>query len=459
MPARNSYLSPGGLVILVIATVSAIAVAFWPIPHRDGLEFWTFARVHADMYGPQTELWNQQSQHEPIHFFLVESNSLSRRALSAFWADTPVADLMEVERNMIGNFFSGPLEDIGFVDLTDRLRQEGVLEQINPPSFSPWTSRGRIFGLPHDVHPVTLWYRADIVEAAGIDVNLIETWDDFARVLRPLIADLDGDGKADRYLLSHWYTAIWSNEVLLLQAGGGTFDADGNSLVASEANAKVIATLVGWCFGPGRIAMDAPDFNPSGNYMRIKGQVLSGLMPDWLAGVYQTDLPQLDGKIKLMPLPAWEPGGRRTSVWGGTMLGITKRSQHFETAWAFAKHLYLSRELAHQLYRTNNIVSPVRALWDDPIYDEPQSYFQGQATGRLYIDLAPSVPPRTSSPMRVFAMARIGEAVNELVRYARDQGVYDVASLMPVARRLLQEKEQLVEHEMRRNVFLREQSP
>ena len=105
--------------------------------------------------------------------------------------------------------YSGPgpnlppdIEDVGFVDLTERLESEGLLETINRPSFAPWTSRGRIYGIPHDVHPMLLCYRADIIEGAGIDMSKIETWEDFARELRPLMHDLDGDGRPDRFLLA-----------------------------------------------------------------------------------------------------------------------------------------------------------------------------------------------------------------------------------------------------------------
>ena len=74
--------------------------------------------------------------------------------------------------------------------------------------------------MPHDVHPVLLAYRADLVEAAGIEVAAIETWDDFVRLLRRLVRDVDGDGYPDHYLSNFWETNPELIESLMLQAGG-----------------------------------------------------------------------------------------------------------------------------------------------------------------------------------------------------------------------------------------------
>ncbi|MEM9020352.1 MAG: extracellular solute-binding protein [Planctomycetota bacterium] len=450
------------MVILVIAVLSTVAIALWPNNKQEGMVFWTFAPHHARMYEPVIEEWNQGVSAEnpdqmPVVLSTISTGALTQRTQAGFWAQTPTADLIEVERPMIGRFVAGPIEEVGFHDLTDRIQSEGIDQRIVATSFTPWTSRGRIFGLPHDVHPVLLCYRADLVEAAGIDVDEIETWDDFERLMRPLIADLNGDGRDDRYLLSLWYTGQDDIEVLLLQAGGGTFDTDGRSLIASEANARVLSRVVSWCLdGPTRIAIDAPEFSPSGNQLKLEGQVIAALMPDWLAGVWMDSMPALGGKLKLMPIPAWEPGGRRTSVRGGTMIAIPKTTENFEAAWTFAKELYLSPDLAQQLFESNHIISPVVDLWDQPFYAEPSAYFSGQRSGLAFIEQARNVPPRSSSPFHTIALQRIVDTASRLRDYARDNSISDPDALMPEAKRLLESTEALMLQEMQRNVFIAE---
>ena len=451
-------LSLGAWVILFLAVASSLAIAIWPIPRRSGLDMWIFSRNHGEFYTPEIARWNAAAaaNHTPnINMYIISSDALMRRTMSGFLAHTPVADVMEVERSQIGQVFSGPLDDIGFVDLTERLRAEGIDKEMNEPSFGPWTSRGHIFGLPHDVHPVLLCYRADITDAAGIDMTQIETWDDFARILRPLVQDLDGDGRPDRYALNMWHTNMDCTELLILQAGGNFFDAQERPVMASDINAHVLATIVSWCEGPNRIAADAPEFSASGNELKNNGFVVCSFMPDWLGGVWKQDLGKLSGKLRLMPLPAWTKGGRRTSVWGGTMLGIPKTTRDFDTTWKFAKQIYLSPAVAQQLYKTTNIISPVKSLWSSAFYDVPAPYFSGQAPGRLYINQAPNVPRRTSSPFNMLAKQRVQDATIALREWAITHKNFDIAALEPQAQRLLEEAQALVQRQIDRNVFLK----
>lgn len=442
--------------IVALAVISAGLLAAAPSREVRGIRLWTFARLHKQMYDPIVAQWPEA---ERPNITLLSFPALERRMMQGFLADTPTAELLECERRVASRAFVGPLESVGFVDLTDRLRDEGLLEQINKPSLGPWSSRGRVFGLPHDVHPVMLGYRADLVEAAGIDVSKIETWDDFIRELSPLMAERDSSGKPKRYLLNLWDDKEDLIEVLILQAGGGFFDEHERVSIATALNAKVISTIVSWCRGPKRIAGDAPDFASSGNQLKAEGYVIAAFMPDWMCNIWKNEIPQLSGKMKVMPIPAWHKGGRRTSVWGGTMLGIAKTAPDQARLWETAKRLYLSRELARSLYSVGDIITPVKAVWDDPVFDAPDPYFSNQRKGRAYIELAPDVPARTSSPYNALAKLSVQAAVIRLASYAERSGTFDVSGLEPKAMELLKAAEDEVRTQIDRNVFLKEPRP
>ena len=457
MPPRRAalLLSPGVLAIALVGVISGVALLCQSTPPRARHVFWLTARAHRIVYEPILAEWNLAHPQDTVSMLLLDGPAMERRMLSGVLADTPMADLLEMERPIAARAFTGPLEDVGFTDLTERLRAEGLLETINATSFSPWTSRGRIFGLPHDVHPVLLAYRADLVEAAGIDVSQIETWADFTRVLRPLMTDLDGNRVPDRYLINFWPSNPYLPETLLLQAGGQFFDAENMPVLNSEVNARTVAELAVWLTGPHRIAIDAPEFNAAGNRLRLNGTVVATIMPDWIAGAWKADLPGLKGRIKLMPLPAWQRGGRRTSVTGGTMLGIPKSTTDFEAAWSFAKHLYFSPELAERFYRASSIITPVKTLWSLPVYDEPDPYFSGQPAGRLFIEQAAHVPARTSSPYNHVAVQELGNILFALKHHAESRQQFTAAELLPEAQRLLNDAQGRIESQLQRNAFLR----
>lgn len=450
-------LSPGAWVILVLAVLSTALILILPGRQEATIEMWTFTRAHAVMYEPEIERWNEEHAEAgaDAHILILNAPALQQRMLAGFLADTPVADLIEAERKIAGQAFAGPLDQVGFVDLTDWLRDEGLLDDINPPSFGPWTSRGRIFGLPHDVHPVMLCYRADIVEAAGIDVSLIETWSDFERIMAPLMEDRDGDGEADHRLLALQEGYGDQIELLTLQAGGRYFDEQGVPSINSPEIARVLAQITMWCTGPDPIAAHAPDFQAAGNQVKKRGEVVAWFAPDWMCYLIRSEIPELHGKLKLMPLPAWDPGGRRTSVWGGTMLGISRSSPDREQALALAQRLYLSEELAETLYRTGDIITPIRSHWDNPMYDEPDPFYSGQRKGRMYIDLAPEVPSRTNSPYFSIAVLRVQDASIQLAEWARGASEPpDRAALEERAMVLLNDAQAAVMRHLNRNVFL-----
>lgn len=459
-PDRPGWLlafSPGGWLVIAVALVSGLSLLVPSGKERGEITIWTFAPPHARMYEPLLERWTEADEIPSTTIETLSLPALERRMLGGFMSGVPVADLIEAERRVASRAFAGPLDSVGFLDLTDRLREEGLLEEINPASFGPWTYRGRIFGLPHDVHPVMLCYRADLVEAAGIDVNEIETWDDFARLMRPLMEDADGDGNPDRYLISFWPTYIDLLEPLLLQAGDGLFDENDRLRIATETNAGVIATLATWVAGRDRIAADVPEFSAAGNKLKLEGYVVAAIMPDWLSNIWRQQLAELGGKLKLMPLPAWEPGGRRTSVWGGTMLGIPRDAPNQERLWSLAKRLYLSPELSRTLYEVGDIVTPVRSHWDDPIFDQPDPYFSGQPKGRMYIDLAPDVPRRTSSPFNKMALERTQDALIRLAAELEADPGMGMDRLEQRGMELLRVAEADVRSRIDRNVFAREQ--
>lgn len=401
---------------LLFALLSGGWILRYPPENKKAtLTMWVFAKPHAAAYAKAIPEFEKAHPGVTVNIQIVDNQALANRLQAAFVADLDVPDLVEIEISQAGTFFRGPISDVGFTDLTERVHQSGLWEEMVQARFAPYMDRGHIFGLPHDVHPVQFAYRRDIFEQVGIDVNQIKTWDDFIAVGRKLtipgkryMAELN-DGDA-----SHL-------ELCLFQRGGGYFDQEGNCIFDSEISVQTMLFYVPLVAGDKKIA------NSLGSGQILTKAVEDGYLlclvcPDWRSKSLEIDIPRMSGKMALMSLPAVTPGGARTSTWGGTMLGITKHCKNQDLAWELAKELYLNKEKLAERFAESNILPAVRSAWALPAFHAPNAYYSGQKLGETYLNLAPDVPFQYTSPFIQTAKSKLSEALVASIQYYNSRG-------------------------------------
>jgi len=383
---------------------------------------------------------------------LVQSRALETRLQNAMLAHTPVPDLVEIGATDIAFFTRGPLSDVGFVDLTERLKRGSLESRLVTSRLSLWSSRGHVFALPHDVHPVMLAYRADILEELGIDPDAIRTWDDFVALRSKVVKDLDGDGVIDRYLIDLPVGEGWGVEILLLQQGVSLFDERGHIAMNQPTTVDTIFWYVHQVEGKARIAVQCGWGQPLMKAMK-DGLAVFYVVPDWRTHLIEMEAPNVRGLFKVMPLPAWTPGGRRTSTWGGSGLAITKSSKNVELAWDFAKLLYFDRAELGRRYRYTSILPPLADSWNLPELQAPSPFFRGQRIGAAYAALAPDVPADWSTPYKQRAQDRLNGVTLKAIEYFREHGDEGLKALI---QRELALKTAEVEEIVNRNVLAKE---
>ncbi|HTV21332.1 MAG TPA: extracellular solute-binding protein [Polyangiaceae bacterium] len=347
---------------------------------------------------------------------LVNARALTTRLQNAMLAGTEVPDLAELPFDAMRYFGRGPIRDIGFLDLTERLTTEGFRARLVEARLSVWSTRGHVFALPHDVHPVMLGYRADLVDRLGIDVETLKTWDDFTAAGRRVTADLDGDGALDRFMIDLQSAGSDLLTMFLLQRGVGLFDEQGELTFNQPLTIDTLIWYLHQYYGKDRIAYDCGWGQPLAKAMS-DGLVLFYIVPDWRAHLLEMESPRVSGKMKLMPLPAWEPGGRRTSVWGGSGLAITKSGKNPELAWQFARQLYFDRSELGKRFSDTSILPALKDAWALPEFSAPSAYFSEQPIGTLYASLAGEVPPLWMNPFYPIANNKLSEAFLKAVNY------------------------------------------
>ncbi len=104
--------------------------------------------------------------------------------------------------------------------------------------------------------------------------------------------------------------------------------------------------------------------------------------------------------MKAAPLPAWEKGGSRTSVFGGTGATIIASGKHIEESWKFLEYTMLSADANARRFELTTLFPPLYAAMDDPRLHAKDKYFSDQDLGALFKSVADKTPTQYQSPFR-----------------------------------------------------------
>src|SRR6185437_15956501 len=152
-----------------------------------------------------------------------------------------------------------------------------------------------------------------------------------------------------------------------------------------------------------------------------EGSFCAFLMPDWKAGFIRQYAPRVAGKLRVIPLPRFDPDDAPTASYGGSLMGIPRGCPHPDDAWHLIEFLYLSpQSLANR--SKLGILPPLPELWDDPAYHQDDPFFGGQKLLEIYAQLAPQVPPAPTTPITGLALATLSYVQSTAVRYVEKKG-------------------------------------
>src|SRR6266540_2494779 len=121
-PMRSFPFGTAALSILILSLLSGAWLALHPATSKKAtITLWVFSKEHRASYLNAIPAFEKAHPGVTVDCQLLANNALSARLQAAFLADVDVPDLVEIEISSAGAFFRGPLERVGFLDLTDRL--------------------------------------------------------------------------------------------------------------------------------------------------------------------------------------------------------------------------------------------------------------------------------------------------------------------------------------------------
>ena len=283
--------------------------------------------------------------------------------------------------------------DVGFIGA---FINEGGFENLSDPAYGAdqyadsfvayaWNqgkgTDGNQYAIPIDVGPGVMYYRRDLFEQLGADVDeVIADWDSYIEFGRKakeqgifLIADASD-------------VASTIIRTTVEEGDGLFFDAEGNSLITSPrfveafTRAKQIrdegldAQIGSWT------SEWYTALNGGPLATQLSGSWLIGHLQNWMA-------PEMAGQWGVSNLPDGIYGS-----WGGSFLTIPRQAANKADAWEFIKWLTVERQAQIDGMTTIGTFPANITAHDAAEMNEEVAYLGGQKARELFAEVAANVP-------------------------------------------------------------------
>jgi multiple sugar transport system substrate-binding protein len=242
---------------------------------------------------------------------------------------------------------------------------------VSPADFFPgiWDTNvvdGHVYGIPWYVDTRLLFYRTDLLAAAGYD-QIPQTWSGWRDAMEKIKARTGKKGFAILLPVDEWQQPVifglQKGAVLLRDDGRGAF-SDPRFREALEFYLGLYRDGLAPVFGNNQVANLYQQFAAGDFALYITGP--------WNIGEFRRRLPpELQDKWNTAPVPG--PDGPGASVAGGSSLSMFHASEHKEEAWKLIQFL---SEPAQQVrfYSLTGDLPAHKAAWTDPVLaDDPQA--------------------------------------------------------------------------------------
>lgn len=382
------------------------------------MSLWIFCRYHEADDVACIKDFEREHPNVQIQYVMMPDESMYNKLGAAFVSGVGAPDMAAISNIGMGRFFKGTVEEMGLVDLTERVKKGGYWDKVPEGRWMQWMREGRIFGVAHDIHPHFLIYRKDIFEQEGIDISQLKTWNDFVEVGKKITKDLDGDGEIDRYMTqldgagTGGETDFWK---MLGQRtrGANYFDKNHNLFIDNWVSIDTFKFYID-LFTKYHIAMPKPTSEEM-QFAALKNNlVVAEVNCDWRYVEQEKFMPEMAGKWRAAPLPRWVTGSI-TWTEEGTSYSITKQCKDIDMAWKFYEYAYLNPEVRTRSVKKGylSILPCTKDSWKDPFFNKSEPFLGGQKLFEMLLKFAPDVPDIYTTGYTPFIRHQMEIAVND----------------------------------------------
>jgi len=404
------------LVLAIAMLLSLMMVAPASAAEPTKLEFWTFQALHVEFYEKMAEIWNERNPDRQIELVVTSLgyDDMHNKLLIALQSGTGAPDFVDIEIGKYANYLMGETQ---LVPLNRVVEPE--LDNIVKSRVDIYAKDGNYYGICFHVGASVTYYNQEILEAAGVDVNSIITWDDFAEAGK-VVLEKTGVPMATVEANDPWFFLQ-----TLSQQGSDLLTPEGEPNVNSDAMKKALG------FYQQMVKDGTAMVAPGGGHHAEEyygfmnfGGAASVTMPFWYMGRFTDYMPDLKGKMLVMPNPVFEVGQPRSVGLGGTGTSVTNQSQHQDLAVDFLGFAKLSEEGNLKIWEIMGFDPIRKSLWGSEELKKPNKfidYFANFPFDAL-IEVQDEIPaivvseslPKTMTAVRTSIMTRVFEGMEDI---------------------------------------------
>lgn len=291
-------------------------------------------------------------------------------------------DLGQIEYDALPNFLvQDGLEDLSACE--DVVAAEG--------DFVDWAwgqvtlGTEGVYGIPQDIGPMALFYRADLFEQN--DIPIPTTWDEYREAavqIRALGGYITNFSQSD---INQFAGFVW-------QDGGQWFSSDDAGWTVSLDGEQSVSVADYW---QGLLDDDlvatVPAWTDEWNNAYNSGEVWTWNSAVWGANSISSGAPDTAGNWAVAPLPQWSAGDSVAGNWGGSSTAVLKGSEHVYEATKFALWLNTSEEALTALAEAANLYPATTAGLKLPVYADGVDFYGGQKIYDVFAEAATQVSP------------------------------------------------------------------
>lgn len=353
------------------------------------ISYWTFVDDHKGFFDNALERWNEENPDRLIKLNteVYPYDQMHNNLLMALQSGQGAPDIVDIEVSRFPNYLKGEPQLESMNDYV-----EPVLEDFVSSRFEIYSKDGEYYGVPTHVGAVVMYYNEKIMSEAGVDIEAIETWEDYVEAGKQVVENTEAmmttvDTGHDMQL--------WS----LTSQQGADFINDAGEVVLDEKPVVDSLEFLHDLVYKHEIAQLTPGGKPddSEEYFGFMndGGAASLVMPIWYMTRFIDNMPDLKEDMVIRPLPTWESGGNRSAGMGGTGTVVTNQAEDAELAKEFLAYAKMSEEGNIQLWKELGFDPPRWEVWDNEEILEDNVYYQyfGDNIFEILLEIRDEVNP------------------------------------------------------------------